>query len=670
MAGNIKGITIQFRGDTTQLDKAINQVKRESNALAKELRDVENALKFNPGNTELLAQKQKLLTDRVDQTSKALEDLKKAQKELDDKGVDKNSAEYRKLQREIITTDSKLKKFTGDLQKFNAQQSKVYRMGKAFQDAGKKIEGAGQKLRGVSRAAAVVTAALGAVTVKAGQMADDLNTLSKQTGISTDRLQMYAASADLVDVSVESMAKSQQRLKKSMLSASQGKSQLKYFEQLGVSVTDADGNLRDAQDVFDDTIIALGKMENETERDAVAMALMGKSASDLNPLIEDGGETYKKVSKMLKKYGLEPVTQEDLDRANEFQDQIDTIKLVLTQAIQIVGTKIAGYVVPLMEKVVKGIAKIAQYFGGLSGEVLTKIMAIAAALAALSPVLIVVGKLVGAVGKAVQTATSLVGGLSKAFTFLAANPIVLVIAGITALVAAFVILWNKSEAFRNFFIGIWDAIKKKINEFKTGFQEARQSIAAEIDKLKAKATEVRDKFTDAKDRIVSAFKAIPDKFREVWNSIGTGLKNLGGKVADAVTGSIKSGINAVITTVENIINKAIALVNSAIALARKLPGLKNLGSVSPVSLPRLAQGGVLYGAQTVIAGEAGPEAIVPLDRLFKQMDKMAATIAGSGEGGGVTVNVYGAAGQDVNELAAAVEQRIIALQKRRAQAWA
>ena len=76
---------------------------------------------------------------------------------------------------------------------------------------------------------------------------------------------------------------------------------------------------------------------------------------------------------------------------------------------------------------------------------------------------------------------------------------------------------------------------------------------------------------------------------------------------------------------------------------------------------------MLNGARTVIAGEAGPEAIIPLDKLFNQMDKMANTIAGSGEG--ITINVYGAAGQSVQALAAEVERRLIAAQNRRRLAW-
>lgn len=637
MADKVKGITIEFNGDTTKLDKALRKISTESKSIDKELKSVNNALKFNPKNTELLAQKQTLLKQKVDQTGKSLTQLRDVQRQMDEQGVDKSSEEYRRLQREIITTESKLKHYTAELKKANLEANKVYRAGQAFKDAGGKITAAGQSLRAVSAAAAAATVAMGGLTYKAAQTADDINTLSKVTGISTKDLQLYAASANLVDVSVQDMARAHQRLKKSMASDTNAK----YFKELGVETKNADGSLRDVNEVFDDTIKALGAMEDETRRDAVAMALMGRSATNLNPLIEDGGRTYEKVSKMLSKYGLEPISQKDLDRANEFNDAIDTIKLLVTQAAQIVGSKIAGYLVPMMDKLVKKVAKFAQFLGKQNGEVLAKITAVLGVIALLSPALILLGKIITGVGVAMQTGVKIIKGLSTAMSFLAANPIVLVIAGITALVAAFVILWNKSEAFRNFWINLWNTAK----------------------------TTVTNVVTFIKNAFGGVFSAIKAKFAgwgAFWSGLWTQVKSkftgIGTALGNAISGAIKGGVNRMIARVQAIINSAIALINSAISLANKLPGV-SVGKVKPVSLPRLAEGGVLRHAQTVIAGEAGPEAIIPLDKLFKKMDEM-------NSGGGVVINVYGAAGQSVNELAAEVERRLIESQKRRSMAWA
>ena len=92
MAGQIKGITIEFRGDTTKLDKALRQVNNETKGVDRELRNVNRALKFNPGSVDLWRQKQTLLTQRVSETKQKLDALKQAQRQADTSGIDKNSA--------------------------------------------------------------------------------------------------------------------------------------------------------------------------------------------------------------------------------------------------------------------------------------------------------------------------------------------------------------------------------------------------------------------------------------------------------------------------------------------------------------------------------------------------------------------------------------------------
>lgn len=637
MADNkVKGITIEFDGDTSKLSKALREIRKEANAADSELKSLDKALKFNPKNTELLAQKQAVLKQKINDTDQALVNLKNVQDKLDEKGVDKNSEAYRRVRREIIEADSKLKHYNAELAKTQRESTKLYRMGDAFQSAGGKIEGAGRALQGVSRAAAAVAVAIGGITYKAAKTADDLNTLSKQTGISTKELQMYAASADLVDVSVQDMAKAHQKLKKSMASSSSEK----YFKQLGIETRNADGSLRDANVVFDETIAALGKMENETERDAISMALMGKSANNLNPLIEDGGRTYAKVAKMMKQYGLDPVDQKTLNKANEFKDALDTIKLMFLQTVQIMGSKISAYLLPLANKIVKVVGKISKWFTGLSGKTQATILGITSAVALLSPALIILGKVISGVGLAMKNATTIVGGLAKAFTFLAANPIVLVIAALALLVAWFIKMWKTSEQFRNYWITLWTNFKTMVSE----------SVGRVVEEFRGMWKKI---------------KAIFAGWNAFWSTLWAGVRyklgSIGTSIGNAVSGAIKGGVNGVIARVENVINLAIALINSAINLANKLPGV-NVGKVKALHLPRLAKGGILNGAQTVIAGEAGPEAIIPLDELWKHIDGINA--------GGVVVNVYGADGQSVSELAAEVERRLINAQKRRTMAWA
>ena len=438
MAGDIKGITIEFRGETTKLSKALNKIKDETKGVDTSLKDVNKALKFNPGNIELLGQKQIELKRKIEQTKEKLEAFKEAQRSLDASGVDKTSSEYMEVRRNIIQAESQAKYFNAELKKTEAAISPLGKLGSQFQDVGGKITAAGHALAPLSKLGAAVAGGLGALAVKAGRAADDLNTLSKTSGINTQQLQLYAASADLVDVSVEDMAKSQTKLKKNMLSASQGTGDAaRAFDMLGVNVKGADGHLRNQDEVFQEVIQKLGTMSNETERDALAMQIFGKSATALNPMIEDMGKTYKLVTDTMKKNKIKFVDQETLDQANAFNDQIDIMKFIATTAFQQIGSKLAAYLVPAITKVQEVFSHFMGIISNLSGRTLAIITGIGGGFAVIAPTLLIVGGLVTKMGVAFSGLSKIMpglgAGLKGVFGFLKANPIILIISAIAAL---------------------------------------------------------------------------------------------------------------------------------------------------------------------------------------------------------------------------------------------
>ena len=102
MAGNVKGITIEFRGETTKLESALRKVNQSTRSIDSELSKVNRALKFNPTSVDLWREKQNLLKMKISETEDKLQLLKKQQASMDAAGVDKNSMEYQKLQREIV----------------------------------------------------------------------------------------------------------------------------------------------------------------------------------------------------------------------------------------------------------------------------------------------------------------------------------------------------------------------------------------------------------------------------------------------------------------------------------------------------------------------------------------------------------------------------------------
>ena len=662
MAGSIKGITIEFRGDTTRLDQALRQINNETKAIDKELRNVDKALKFNPTSVELWRQKQQLLTQKISETKEKLELLKQEQAQMDAAGVDKNSEEYRKLQREIIETESKLKTFEGQLKKIGNVNLRA--MSEQFKEMGTKLTSAGQAMQGLSTAAAAVAASIGALTVKSGKWADDMNTMSKVYSLSTGELQKYSAAADLVDVSVEDIAKSHLKLEKQMLSAAKGTgASAEAFEKLGVEVTNADGSLRDGDAVWQDTIKALGNMKNETERDAVAMTLMGKSAANLNPLIEDGGKTYKEVADTLAKYDLDFIDQETLDNANAFNDSLDMIKTVGLVAFQQLGTQLAAYLAPAMEKVVDIAGRLASWFANLSPQTQAIIAAIAAVVAVLSPLLIGLGKLSFAISSILSLMATIgpaVSGVIAAF-----GPWAIVIA---AVIAAGVLLYKH-----------WDEIKAKALELKAKLVEIwnniKSSVLAVIDSIKtsisAKWEAIKSAATAAwnavKGAVLNPIKTLQSSLSGLWESIKSTAQTAWNNIKSAMTKPIETAK----TTIEGIIKKVKGFFPISIGNVMnnlKLPHFSISGkfSINPPSVPKFSiswykQGGLFDSPSIIGVGEAGPEAVVPLDKFWDKLDHL------SGETN-IVININGA-NKDPQQIALEVKRMLIKETNQRRLAW-
>ena len=665
--GSIKGICIEFRGDTTKLDKALRTINNETRNLDKELKQVDKALKFNPQSVELWKQKQQLLTQKVNETKEKLDLLKNEQKRMDAEGVDKNSEEYRKLQREIIVTGNQVKTFEGQLKKIGNVNLRA--ASEQVRNVGDKLTTAGRAMSGFSKAAAVVVATMAALTVKSGKWADDLNTMSKVYRIDTKELQLYGAAAKLVDVDVETIAKSHTKLTKAMNSASSGTgASADAFKALGVEVTNADGSLRDTDAVWQDTIKALGQVENETERDALAMQLMGKSAQELNPLIEDGGETYKEVSETLKKYGLDFIDQETLDNANEFNDSIDLIKTIGLTAFQEIGTTLASTLAPVLEKVVDLVGRLAGWFTQLSPQTQTLIGIIASVIAVAAPLLLGLGK----VAFAISSIMSLVATIGPALGALA-GPVGIVIAIIAALVAVGVLLYKN-----------WDKIKAKALEIKDAivqkFTEIKEKVSTIFEAIKSVAQTVWNGIKtviSAAIRLIYALtigrvKLMLTVIRTVFNAIKTVARTVWNGIKTAIINPITSAYEKVKSIISKI--KSIFPINIGKLLKNvQLPhfslewGSKDFGKLGKLKYPTgmkvnwYAQGGIFDSPTIAGIGENGAEAVVPLDKFWRKLDEMNA-------GTNITININGA-NKDPREIAEEVKRMLIQETNRRRLAW-
>lgn len=486
----VRGITIEIGGDTSELSKSLKNVNSDISKTQKELKDVEKLLKLDPKNTDLLAQKQELLSKRVTETSNKLETLKKTQEEFVKNGGEVNSEQYRALAREIESTRLYLKDAEKNAKDFNVTMAKVSATAGEVAD---KAGAVAEKTKALSAVAGGAVAGLAGLAYNSVKSADELNTLAKQTGLSTEELQKFSYASDLVDVSVESITGAVTKLKSKMGGDSD------VFAQLGVSVRDMNGQLRDADTVFYESLEALSRIQNETERDAVAMQLFGKSADELAGIIDDGGASLKAFGEEAENLGI-VIDQDTLDALNEVNDQIDKLKAQLKGELAVAGAKAMEALMPAFEDLVEVVRKALDWIGGLNTTQIKLFAGLATGVALISPV---AGAISG-ISKAVKTIIDLniVGkigtlkkGLTGLFTVISANPVVLAISAIVIAVTALgVILYKNRDKVKevvenivqkvkdgvNLIIGYINGLIDKINSFIEKINSVTQAINSKI----------------------------------------------------------------------------------------------------------------------------------------------------------------------------------------------
>lgn len=183
--------------------------------------------------------------------------------------------------------------------------------------------------------------AMGDCLTEGAAYADNLLTLSAQTGLSTDTLEKYNAVAELTDVSLDTLTKSMSKNIKSMSDARDGsKAYAEAYEKLGVQITNTDGSLRDSEDVYWETIDALKGVEDETERDALAMELFGKKAQELNTIIDMGSEGVAEYTD--KAIAMGAVVGEDaLAALGNLDDQMQIFKSTTSATSNIIASAFA-----------------------------------------------------------------------------------------------------------------------------------------------------------------------------------------------------------------------------------------------------------------------------------------------------------------------------------------
>lgn len=403
------GPKIGIEGES-EFRKQLKNVNEQIKTLGSEMKVVETAFEGQEKSEEALTAKSRVLTEEIGKQREKVDLLTKGLKESAEK-YGENDERTLKWQQAVNNATAELNKMENQLDKttaeLNDEASGADKAGDETEKAGKQAKesegnwkGLGDTVAAVGAAMAAAAAAAAAAIVSAGKAladfavsgaayADDLLTMSTVTGMSTEKLQELQYAADLVDVSVDTITGSMKKNLASMSKAQKGnEATAAAYEKLGVAVTDANGNLRDDETVYWELINALGQVEDETQRDVLAMELLGKSASDLNPLIEAGADKMAELAEDAHKAGY-VLDNETLDAFGEFDDQLrkldkgaEAAKNAMGTILLPVLTDLAGDGVDLLGQFTNGIldangdiSKMGEVIDTVLPQVLDSIMA-------------------------------------------------------------------------------------------------------------------------------------------------------------------------------------------------------------------------------------------------------------------------------------------------------
>lgn len=690
-AKTLKGITVEINGKTTGLANALKDVTKTSTALSSNLKEINKALKLDPGNTELLNEKQKILSESVAAARKELETLEGVQKQVSDQyangDIDRGAwLEYQnKLQ--------KAKQHLEDLEK--AQKDFGTAAAQTIKEAGAKIEEYGGKASKVGETltknvTTPLTAAAAAGVAAFSAVDEGVDTIVTATGASGEALDGLVASYETIATSIpeelgdvasavgevntrfhttgeELEGQTTLFLQFAKITGGDVVSSVdsadKVLKTFGKTSDDASGLLGmvakaaqdtgiNAQGLMDDVLAnsatfkelnfsleesvnfmalldengvesgtalaglkkavvnltdagmsesealqtVIDKIKNagsETEALTIAQETFGtKGAAEMATAIREGRLSLDDLSASMADYST--VVTDTYNNTMDGVDGATTAANAAKIAMSTLGETISDMLAPIFQRLTQLLIDAKARFDTLDDGQKQAIVTIGLIVAAIGPALVIIGKVITAVGTITTGVGSLVGfvggtvvplitgtvmpALSGLWALMLANPISIVIAAIAAIVAAFVLLWNKCEGFRNFWINLFSSVKSTV--------------------------------VDAKNNVLSTFDGI------------------------------KNGISSRIEGAKNSVHNAIENIKGFFNFSWSLPHLQlphpyisGRFSLNPPSVPSFGinwykEGGILSGAQIfgqmggnlLGGGEAGQEAVLPLSDFYDHLD--------------------------------------------------
>jgi len=388
--------------------------------------------------------------------------------------------------------------------------------------------------------------------------ADSMSKLSQRTGIAAPTLDKFRKVAELSDTSIQSLERAFPALTKNMdIAAQKGKGPaFEAFERLGVSVKNADGSLRAADDVMLQVSDRFANMADGAEKSALASQIFGtRIGSELIPLLNSGGDAVRNMGTAL--------TQDFADKAAAFNDRLENMQ----EKFGDLGLRLTESLLPALESLVGIVEGALNAFAALPGPV----QSIIAAVTALSAAMLVLSPIIPPIAAAFGAIASLkIGAL-----FAAIVPVITTVGGaLSGLLPIIAGIFTGPVGWAALLIGAGAAIfafRDQIGEFLGGLLQPFKDV----------------------------FNAVGEAIKAPFQAAMEFLKGIVNNMLNAVGGAVKSVINA--------INGLIKGANAALRLL-KLPTIPLLPSPT---IPQFAKGGMVNGPTLGLVGEAGPEYIVP-----------------------------------------------------------
>jgi hypothetical protein len=543
--------------------------------------------------------------------------------------------------------------------------SKILGLQKALAGADKEANSLGaafSKLGGMAGKAAAAMTALGTAAVGglavlgkgAIDAADNINDMSQRTGVGVETLSKFGAAAEDSGSSLEEVGKAMGKLAKGIVDPASAANEA--LRSIGISSVDASGKVRTVDAVMLDIADKFSKLPDGAQKTALAMEIFGKSGANLIPMLNGGREAMSQYSAT--------ITTEMAQAADQFNDALNMIMRELagpfnqaitaalpyiTQLAQQLGESLPGAIAaltPIITGLLQGLTQLGQWFSTLSPQAQTFVIsaaaltagfiALAPAVTAIVAVFTTLGPLIAGIGAAIVGIPAVIAGWAGAIAPLAAGltglgqVLIAVFSGPVGWVALAVAAGAAIYAFRDQISAAFQAIGSAIGTaaaaFKTVFidptiQLGQQVIQFFTQSWAQLAEYLKQPFELAWQWIQQSFIApLQTAFQQAVQFIQNAWANMQQIIASPFTAAlniVKGALNGIMAAIEGGINGAVRAINALIAAANRVPGVR-IPTVSPVKLPRFAEGGMVTGPTIAMVGEGGePEYIVPQSKASK-----------------------------------------------------